>query len=220
MSSPFSIGVGLRIKVKGAVSLLAQDAGWAVGRYWPIEGPANGVPLNEAWNNAEQAIGSQETRDRQRQCLLGNVAIMHETLIIDLLLAAGLVKSNNLDVERVMEIRHGGVIERNMAVNADPEADEVDGRLGKASRVGLRRGSGTRFGDNVMYSREGEMSEEGFVKPMRKTLRRISRKTYVFIHMKGRYPVPFNCLLLSKAMEGFGLARRGSKNHSHLRLSA
>jgi hypothetical protein len=141
-------------------------------------------------------------------------------LIIDLLLAAGLVKSDNLDVERVMEIRHGGVIERNMAVNPDPEADEVDGRLGKASGVDLRRRSGIRFGDNVMHRREGEMSEQGFVKPMRETLRRISRKTYVFIHMKGRYPVPVNSLLLPKATEGFCLARRGSKNHSHLRLAA
>jgi hypothetical protein len=145
---------------------------------------------------------------------------MYETLIIDLLLAAGLVKSNNLDVERVIEIRHGGVIERNMAVNADPKADEVDGRLGKASRVCLRRRSGIRFGDNVMHRREEEMSEQGVVKPMRETLRRISRKTYVFIHVKGRYPIPFNCLLLPKPTEGFGLARRGSKNHSHLRLAA
>jgi hypothetical protein len=220
MSSPFSIGVGLRIEIKGAVGLLTQDAGRASGRYWPIEGSTNGIPLDGARDDAEQAIGSQEARDRKRQCLLGNIVVMREALIIDLLLAAGLVKSDNLDVERVMEIRHGGVIERNMAVNANPKADDVDGCLGKASRVGLCRRSGIRFGDDVMHRREGEMSKDGVVKPMRETLRRISRKTYVFIHMKGRYPVPVNSLLLPKATEGFCLARCGSKNHSHLRLAA
>jgi hypothetical protein len=220
MSSPFGIGVRLRIKIKGAVGLLTQDTGGAGGCYWTIEGPANNTPLDVARNNAEQAIGSQEARDRQRQCLLWNVIVMRKTLIVDLLLATGLVKSDNLDVERIMEIRYGGVIERNMAVNADPEADEVDGRLGKASRVGLGRRSGIRFGDNVMHSRKGEISKEGFVKPMCETLRRISRKTYVFIHMEGGYPAPFNALLLPKVTEGFCLAGCGSKNHSHLRLAA
>jgi hypothetical protein len=152
--------------------------------------------------------------------LVRNIFVTREALIIDLLLAAGLIKSDNLDVERVMEIRYGRVIESNMAVYADPEADDVDGRLGKASRIGLRRRGRIRFGDNVMYRREGEMSKEGFIKPMRETLRCISRKTYVFIHMKGRYPVPCNARLLPKATKGFSLARRGSKNHSHLRLSA
>ena len=79
-----------------------------VGRYWPIEGPTNGIPLNGAWDDAKQAISSQEARDRQRQCLLRNIIVTREALIIDLLLAAGLVKSDNLDVERIMEIRHGG----------------------------------------------------------------------------------------------------------------
>jgi hypothetical protein len=203
VSSPFSIGIGLRIEIKGAVGLLTQDAGRAVGRYGPIEAPTYGIPLNGTRDDAEQAISSQEARDRQRQCLVRNIFVTREALIIDLLLAAGLIKSDNLDVERVMEIRYGRVIESNMAVYADPEADDVDGRLG-----------------NVMYRREGEMSKEGFIKPMRETLRCISRKTYVFIHMKGRYPVPCNARLLPKATKGFSLARRGSKNHSHLRLSA
>jgi hypothetical protein len=200
MSSLFSIGIGLRIEIKSTVGLLTQDAGWAASRYGPKEAPTNGIPLDRSRDDAEQAISSQEARNRQRQCLLGNVVVTCEALIIDLLLAAGLIKSDNLDVERVMEVRYGRVIESDMAIYADPEADDVNGRLGEANRVSLRRRSGIRFGDDVMHRREGEMREEGFIKPMCETLRRISRKTDVFIHMKGRYSVPVNSLLLAKAM--------------------
>lgn len=202
------------------MGLLTQDAGRAASRDGPVEAPTNGIPFKGAWDDAEQAIGSQEARDRQRQCPLGNFGVAREALIIDLLLAAGLIESNNLDVKRIIEIRHRWIIESNMAVYADPEADQVDRRLGKASRVGLRRRGRIRFGGNVMHSREGEMSEERFIKPMCETLWRISRKTYVFIHMKGRYPIPCNSRLLPKATQGFCLARCGSKNHSHLRLAA
>ena len=202
------------------MGLLTQDTGRTVDRYWPIEGPTNGIQLRRAWDDAKQAISSQEARNRQRQCLFRNVIVTCEALIIDLLLAAGLIKSDKLDVKWILEIRHWGIVESDMTVHADPEADDIDRRIGKVRRISLRRRRRVWFGNNAMHSREGEMIEEGGIEPMGETLRCISRKTDVLIHMKGRYSVPVNSPLLPKATKGFCLARCGSKNHSHLRLAA
>ena len=66
-----------------------------------------------------------------------------EVTLADLLATAGPVEHHHLDVERVVEVGDRRVVEREMAVLADPEAAEVEG---VAAQAGRRSGRTPRSG--------------------------------------------------------------------------
>jgi hypothetical protein len=57
----------------------------------------------------------------------GNILDPFETAVVKLLGAASLIESDDLDLDRVKKVGDGRVVESQMAVFADPRADDVGG---------------------------------------------------------------------------------------------
>ena len=103
---------------------------------------------------------------------------------MNLLHAAGNIQLNHLDLFRIVKIRYGGVVKRDMAVFADAEEHHV-GRVlfqklavTRAFLLGIRRAvdqvNGTKR--NTVKNRPAEKTVE--------RLRAAKRKTDIFVHMK------------------------------------
>src|SRR4051794_12553367 len=98
-----------------------------------------------------------------------HVVDREETAVVDLLLAAGLVEADDLDQKGVEEIGDGRVVEREVAVLADPRANDVGGLGAENFLVVEARLQGPRrllAGDEpeTVALREADEPEEPLVK--------------------------------------------------------
>src|SRR6185437_4203549 len=116
--------IGLPVEIKRACLVRAQDACGAAFRDRPLERQPHCLALGGARHHAIEPLRPQQARHRQRHCLQRYVGEPGKALVIDLLLPADLVEVDQLDVERVVEIGDWRVVEGNVAVDPDAEADD------------------------------------------------------------------------------------------------
>src|SRR6476469_1908257 len=98
------IGIGPRVEIERAGGMLAQDAGWTVGGDRTVQRAGHGRPLERSRYDAEQSSGAQQPGNRQCERAFGHRRKIRKAIVIDLLLAADLVKFNDLDIVRIGEI--------------------------------------------------------------------------------------------------------------------
>lgn len=113
-----------------------------------------------------------------------------EATVVHLLAPAGVVEPDDLHEHRVVEIRHGRVIERQVAVLADTEADEVDRRRRQQGRVARARDGGRQLGRQRVERADRDMVEQVGPQVAPETSRVVGLEADVVIHVEGRHAGP------------------------------
>src|SRR4051812_25742322 len=104
----------------------AQDRSWTTSGDWAPQSFADSPSLPRAWNDSKESMPPHQCRDREGKGRFGDVIEVGKTAIVHLLLPADLVEFDDLHEPRVVEVRHRGVVESEMAILPDPKADHID----------------------------------------------------------------------------------------------
>ncbi len=137
-----------------------------------VRGPCNVLSTASRFdgtrNDAEQPVRPHQARHRKRDGAMWNGGQVREAIVIHLLLPADLVQFNHLNVERIGEIGDGRIIERNVSVHADPEADEIDRRLVQQVCIATSRQLCIGLGRDAMHRGKRQPVEDVDVEPIGK----------------------------------------------------
>ena len=110
-----------------------------------------------------------------------------------LLTAAGIVKGNALQHRGILEIGDMRVVERDVAVFAETYEREINGGLGKKTRVPFDfRIEVRRIAGDIMDCLRMHFVGDARADPQAKTRGVVFRKADVFVHMKHLHRVPGN----------------------------
>ena len=129
-------------------------------------------------------------RQRQRQGVRRDVGQRREAAVVHLLAPARVVERHDLHARRVGEVRHRRVVERQVAVLADAEADEVDRRRRQQGRVARARDRGRQLGRQRVERADRDVVEQVGPQVAPETLRVVGREADVVIHVEGRHAGP------------------------------
>ena len=132
----------IRIQVQRGIRVCPQDARRAGGRNRPVQRCFDCGGLARSRHRADDRPGAAQRGNRERQRAARDVVEGREATIINLLPAAGLVEFHDFHQLRILEISHRRIVEREVPVLADAEADEVRRRRreqrGVAPALGCR----------------------------------------------------------------------------------
>ena len=81
------------------------------------------------------SVGVQQPGNRQRDCMCRHISKVGKALVVNLLLPAHRVELDDLDLLGVVQIGDRRIVEREMTVDADAEAHDVDRGLAEKGRV-------------------------------------------------------------------------------------
>ena len=161
-----------------------------------IEGVGDCAGFALAGYHREKVGCGQQRGDGDREGLLGDFVERGEAAVVDLLLAAIRVEGDDLYGFGVAEIRHGGIVKRQVVILADAEADDIRGE--GFQQNGIAEAFGGRIvGQAVdeVHGLEGQMVEEVGFQVIAEGLGLVGAETEVFVHVKGIDPIPFEGLL-------------------------
>ena len=136
---------------------------------------------------------------------------------MDLLGAARRIQADDLDQHGVEEVRDRRVVEREMAVLADPGADDVD-RLGTedllVGQAGPQRPIALLSGDQPESGRiEADQSEQAFLEVAAERGPMIGGEPEVFIHVKAEHTRPVDIPGRHQARQELVLTGSGREHH-------
>lgn len=179
----------------------------------------NGLALVGAWNDREQAVGTEKARHGNGECCPWHLVDRGEGAVDHLLLTAdGIVKPDNLDVERIVEVSDRRIVEGDVAVAADAEADDVYGCSGETLGIIARALLGIGVAFHQMDSAEGQLVEDASLEPGAEALRRVGGKADILVHMERRHTCPVDAGRGDKRFEHFVLAWGGGEDDTNVRL--
>ena len=113
--------------------------------------------------------------------------------LADLLLAARLVELHQLDHARVVEVSHGGIVEREVAVLTDAEAAKIDGLRSEQFRVALAFAEGQQgVAFKVMEVFRFQSCFNTFAHVLSEAGRMICIDAQVLVHVKERDARPIH----------------------------
>ena len=106
--------------------MLPHDGCGAVDRDVVIHGAAHGVTLGCGGDAAEHMRGAGERGDCEGQRELRNVVQRWETAVVYLLVAAGLVQRNELDLFGIVKVCYPRIVERDVSVDTETAKAHID----------------------------------------------------------------------------------------------
>ena len=111
--------------------------------------------------------------------------------LIHLLLPAHIVQRDHFYGIGVLEIGHPRVVESQMAIFPDAQANDVYGIPGKQGAVAFAFGFDVRgFPPEIMHRAQGNLGEKMLPQEMPETLGRCGLQADVFVHVEGIDPCP------------------------------
>ena len=153
----------------------AKHRGGASGRDRIIHGPRDRCPLGHTRHRAEQVRARQQRGDRQRDRMRRDVGKGGKTAIVDLLAAARIVELDRLDRQWVVKVGDGRIVEREVAVLTDAEADDVDRSLAQqlsiSAALGIDRVAAVDQVDDARPNAVEQVAAQVSTEPLRRGLR-------------------------------------------------
>ena len=177
--------------------------------------PADRLPLRGTRDDAEQPVRVEQARDRQRDGARRHLGDGPERAVVHLLPPADRVERDDLDRQRVGEVGHRRIVEREVAVHPDAEAHDVERRLGEQGRVVADAGLRTPLGLEQVDAAERHAVEERPPQPAPEALRRRLGETEILVHVEGRDAAPVDARLGRERVQQLPLARRRGEHHPH-----
>src|SRR5690242_12899531 len=114
-----------RIKIHGRVGMLPHNGGRAAGGNFFGQRPADDVRLPLSRNRRDQPGHAKQSGNGQRDGTLRDRRKIGKPAFVHLLLTTFRVEGNDLDVERVLEIRFSRIVKSQMSVFPDPQQAEL-----------------------------------------------------------------------------------------------
>src|SRR5579872_4037824 len=129
------------VAIERAVGMATERGGRAVRADRVVEGALERRCLHLARDHTEEPLAREQAGHGQRDRALRHRLGRREIALVDLLLEAHGIERDLLDPAAVVEVRAGaGLVEGQVSVDADPEADRVDRRLHQEPPIALDRG--------------------------------------------------------------------------------
>ncbi len=101
-----------------------QRRGTSCGN-WTFQGTFHGSRLAHIRNATDPGFRQHKSGTSESQCVEWNALNVGKVALSDLLPATGYIESNDLDEQRVGEIRDMRIIERDVAIFAEPDKAEI-----------------------------------------------------------------------------------------------
>ena len=188
----WDLGVGLgeeggggTVDVEGGVRMEAEDRGGACGRDRALHGGAHGVGFSRTGDVNTEAFRLAENGDGEGERVERYVGEGGEAAVVDLLLAAAEVELDDFYEVGVFEVGHGRIVESDVAIFANAQADEIDGFfLEEGGVLGGDGGGIGLFGGEGVEPRDGDVAQEVLLKVVTKTLWVGGGQADVVVHVK------------------------------------
>lgn len=176
----------------------------------------DGLSFGGSGDHAINIGGCHQCRYRQCDGMFRHLFQTGETSVIDLLLAAGLIKGHLFDPSGVLEVGHMRVVECKVGVLANAHEDDVGLECLQQAGIALTFVVGVwRIAIDAMDGREGLFGEDTNVEEVGEGLRRPGRQSYIFIHMKGIDLCPGDGFIGGQGGQELILGRCGGENDIH-----
>lgn len=181
--------------------MATEDRSGALRRDRTLETMGDGLRFPFFRHDTADASAAHDRRDRQCEGLRRDFVQRGEPSFTELLTAAHIVQSDDLDESGVLESRDGGIVECKVAVLPDSDAGHVDGMRVQEHLVArnLRFEVGCIALQKV-DSRRPDVIKDSFPKIAPETGRMLGRHSAVFIQMKDGDSVPTDRAIV---LEGF-----------------
>lgn len=207
-------GAAVAVQIQHGTLVAAQDRGGAGLPDLTAQGGADGRGLGFGGDDAEEVFPRKEGGDGQGDGGLGDVLQPGEAPVVDLLVAADGVQRHGLDRLGVMEVRHGWIVEGDVAVLPDAHDHDVGGVLTEQGGVAVALGLGVFSGDvDVEDLLEVGQPEDMLLQKVTEALGRVGGKADVLVHVEGVDAVPRDLFIGGQAPQHLVLGGGGGEDH-------
>ena len=150
-----------------------------------LAGGAHGVGFSRTGDVNTEAFRLAENGDGEGERVERYVGEGGEAAVVDLLLAAAEVELDDFYEVGVFEVGHGRIVESDVAIFANAQADEIDGFfLEEGGVLGGDGGGIGLFGGEGVEPRDGDVAQEVLLKVVTKTLWVGGGQADVVVHVK------------------------------------